>query len=444
MERGRSKLAALVFAAAVLVAPAAGRELPSARRARPVGHELAQAVTQAGGESPRWLDRLQRWFAAVQRHVPGTRDQSVDALAAWTPDDLDAVIHDVTGLAAEVSRHPLPVGGSVERLTIQSRGHALPPDMIAPLVSGSGPSGGLNGFLIRAALLHTDAALVGPSGPQGSGRGGLLVAVDGQSVGFLRPTTHLYRARDLADLVKPDPAKDATVRLWYVAVASWLWNQRRFSDLDSHLYHAGKLFPRDADICLLTACFHETLASPPVQSVIESAPIPRQSISVRTASDELGLARDAFDRALEAKPGHLEARFRRAHVLAMQGKHQEAERELTAAVDAPASMPLLYYGLLFLGSEEEALGHHDAARAAYERARALFPGAQSPYLALSQLARASGDTAGAVGAAQRLFGLPATSRERLDPWWMYYANCGPDADALLADLRKPFMSPKGN
>ncbi len=436
-------LAVLLVAAAAVVARPAAREDVGAGGAPRAAQAPTSGAARASGEAAPWFERLERWFSAVVHHVPGTRDGPVNALAAWTADDLDAVLHDVADLASEVARHPVPPGSPIERVTIQSRGRVLPPEMSTPMIRGSGPSGGVNGFLVRAALLHTDVALIGPAGPPTPGRG-LLVAVDGQPVGLLRPTTHLYHARDLIDLITPDPSTNATARLWYLTVASWLCSQHRFSDLDSHLYRANRLFSRDADLWLLTACYHETLASPPVQAVIESAPIPRQSISVRGASDELRMARDAFNRALEASPAQLEARIRRARLLALQGGHQEAASELRSAVAATPSTRLLYYALLFLGSEEEALSHPDAALAAYERARTLFPGAQSPYLAISQLARASGDTSAAIHAVENILNLQGPISQPGDPWWTYFVSCGPDADALLAELRRPFQAPPGN
>ena len=54
---------------------------------------------------------------------------------------------------------------------------------------------------------------------------------------------------------------------------------------------------------------------------------------------------------------------------------------------------LVYFGTMFLGDAEQALGHRERAQAAYERALALFPDAQSVHLALAQLARRFGDRA---------------------------------------------------
>ena len=102
---------------------------------------------------------------------------------------------------------------------------------------------------------------------------------------------------------------------------------------------------------------------------------------------------------------------------------------------------LLYYAELFLGAEEEALGNRDAARVAYEQAAEHFPHAQSPPLALSQLARRYGDRGGALHAIARLFALPADEREpKDDPWWWYYVAQARDAEDLLAAMQRPFLA----
>ena len=90
---------------------------------------------------------------------------------------------------------------------------------------------------------------------------------------------------------------------------------------------------------------------------------------------------------------------------------------------------------LFLAAEEQALGHRAAAREWYGRAAETWPTAQSPLLALSQLALGAGDQGGAQRAMERILRLPADEPERSDPWTMYYVTAGRNAEALLAEMR---------
>jgi hypothetical protein len=69
---------------------------------------------------------------------------------------------------------------------------------------------------------------------------------------------------------------------------------------------------------------------------------------------------------------------------------------------------------------EEARGDHAASRAAFLGASALYPNAQSPRLALSQIARRTGDRAAAQRELQFIAALPDDERRREDPWWLYY------------------------
>ena len=56
----------------------------------------------------------------------------------------------------------------------------------------------------------------------------------------------------------------------------------------------------------------------------------------------------------------------------------------------------------------------------FERAAALYPRAQSPLLALSQLSRRAGDRPAAQRELRILAELPEDERQREDPWWNYY------------------------
>ncbi len=85
----------------------------------------------------------------------------------------------------------------------------------------------------------------------------------------------------------------------------------------------------------------------------------------------------------------------------------------------------LYLAELFLGREEEALGRRDEARRHYERAAELYPNAQSPRLALSRLARQTGDRASAQRALQTLASV--SDVDRADPWWLFYEPHKDDA-----------------
>ena len=90
---------------------------------------------------------------------------------------------------------------------------------------------------------------------------------------------------------------------------------------------------------------------------------------------------------------------------------------------------------MVLGDAQQRAGLRDAARDAYEAASALFPRAQSPYLALAQLARSQPDRAGAVAALERLFARTGLAELSYDPWWDYFGGTD-SVDALADEVRR--------
>ena len=315
-----------------------------------------------------------------------------------------------------------------------------------------------NFLLRRGALLHTDIAMLGlaasaqpmsRTAPVGSQSIRVTVA-DGRETNMVPSASHWDIARMLLDEVKPPgsakpaPGRDDMVRLWYRATSAWMLRE---SNLETkHLDHGRALFPDDADIVFLTGSLHETYASPQIQAALRSVVLPTGiRIAIDPERSELRDAERYLRRALELNSEHAEAHLRLGRVLGITGRPGEAADRLRQALalipTASADGPLLeYFGRLFLGDAEEALERSEAARASYERAAALYPLAQSPRLAISALERRSGNRDGALREIQRVFDLPARKGVDADPWWTYHEAQGRHADALLAELRKPFLS----
>ena len=235
---------------------------------------------------------------------------------------------------------------------------------------------------------------------------------------------------------RPAPGRDDMVRQWYRATAAWM--QSREDHDTQHLDRARLMFPDDPDILFLSGCQRETYAAPHIQSAMRSAVFPSGMTSdVGSDRVELRLAEAFFRRALAANPLP-EAHLRLGRVLSLLERHADARVMLKQAIAGTGDPLLLYYGELFLGRAEEALANPDAARTSYMRAAELYPRAQSPRLALSQLARRSGDRAGALSAIAPVFSMPADEATRDDPWWSYHVAQGRNAGDLLDALRKPF------
>jgi tetratricopeptide (TPR) repeat protein len=385
------------------------------------------------------FERLREWLTSVERHEPGKVDEPALAISLWSRFELDAAMADLMALLDRAS-------GMVSR-NQRSGDHAT-------TKTGSGPLNladvrdllGLTDDEIRrrdptrivkrGAVLHADLAVFTSLGlvvDHSRGNAVLLVS-DGRQVGTQPRDYHWDFGRMLLDAVKPDPGRDGMVRLWYHAASAFMSSRGNLASLEPHMEQARRLLPTDATVQYFSGVLHETFASPRMQSAILGT-----RTEIGSAAAEAKHAERFFRRAIMLDSEHLDARLRLGRTLGALGRHADASVELERVIAATHDRLIQYYGNLCLGREEQALENREGARAAFEHAASLYPRAQSPYLALSQLARRFGDRAGARRALQPVLNLPASESEREDPWWDYYYSAGRHADVLLTELRKPFL-----
>jgi len=429
---------------------------------------------------PDRVSRLDRWIRLVAGHTPGEIDPQLEEIASWPNADLKQLWLDAEALVNLIrANHKLTARVTVRYLAGQEgrvRALACAADgaifdnesckiilsaahlddellRVSELSRASNLHGDHNYVLRRGALLHSDVGMLAPfsmtapfdarptAGPQSY----RMEISDGRSLELQQTAVHWEIARMLLDSVMPPgtdrvaPSADPMVRQWYRATSAWMQFREDHNEL--HLERARRLFPEDPEILFLSACQRETFGGAPIQTALRSAVLPTGvTMGVNSDQWEWREAERFFSHALRVKPDYAEARMRHGRVLGELGKHAEAAVELRRARPALEDEQQRYYAELFLGAEEEALGNRDEARAAYERAAALFPRAQSPLLALSQLARRSGDRSAALRAMDRVFALSAEERaEHDDPWWWYYVVQGRDADDLLEAMRQPYL-----
>lgn len=287
-------------------------------------------------------------------------------------------------------------------------------------------------LLKRAAVLHADIAVLHRT------YSGYSLPAEGHSVDFVEDgrvvskgsgTVHWGVGRRILELVKADD----DVRLWYTATSACLQGWGELSELETHLSRARALFPRDGVLLLYEGTLRAVYAEPRFQNVVHperrTYRLPQR---VGYAPEEQKEAERRFEQALESDPDLTEARIRLAYVRGLLGRHEEAAADLRKAVVAPGLKGrMAYYAWLFLGREEEALGRSEPARDAFIRAMNLYPGAQSPRLGLSLLARAGGDRAAARSALEPL-SQKAPNGE--DPWWSFGKLHAPGLDELYSQM----------
>ena len=198
-----------------------------------------------------------------------------------------------------------------------------------------------------------------------------------------------------------------------------------------HLEHARELFPADARVLLFSGAASENLAAPPVQAAVAEARMPIGGIERKDVL--IKQAEVYYRRALVLDPSLAPARLRLGHLVDGTDRHDEAASLLADAEQALADPVMQYDAALFLGRAEESRGRDAEARAAYERARARFPMAQSPSLALAALQWRLGEQEAAAGGV-RLLSQTNPTYTQSDPWWRYDISHVDDVHTLMARL----------
>lgn len=407
---------------------------------------VAQA-NRADGNAAR-LSQVRAWVAAAREHEPGALDDPARSINAWPERDLQTAVADVRAvvrLLAEAKRASERAGGIAGVSFLGRYFTAAEVQDLLGLADDQTRRWDANDLLKRGALLHADIAMLAPpddtraAGRPSSPDDVVYLYSDGRPLGIEFAGVHWRVGRALVGDVRPDPAGDAMVRLWYQAMGSHLQSHHEFAHAAPLLAEGRRLFPRDGRILLYVGCIHESYAASRVQAWVGSAQSGSYAPDVRSRRTELQQAEALFREAVKADPSLYEARLRLGRVLALLGRPDEALPHLRQARADASDEVMRYYADLFSGEAEGAAGDREASRAAYQRAAALFPGAQSARLALSHLARQDGDRAGALGAVQQVLAIPGDSARRDDPWWTYHEAHVPDASALLDELRDPFL-----
>jgi tetratricopeptide (TPR) repeat protein len=365
---------------------------------------------------------MKQWSDASARHIAGKSDLPAMTIGKWSENDLKSVLTYIKKLSA------LPVQSAKRTL---ARG---PIRRVLGLTDQEAKDGNLNRILKQGALLHTDIALLELGTGQAETTSDVMgLFADGRLL-FSSYNAHWQFARQLMDSVSR-ASEDPLVRQWYIATIAFMQSRRDFGYSGRSLKFALEIFPNDAQILFYAGVLHEIYASPVSQN--NSLP-PGWKVSYGSKESELKHAQQFLQKAVSANPDFMEARLHFGRVLGLLGHHPLAVAQLQPAAAAIKDPQLQYYASLFLGYEMEIASRHMEAKDCYERAASLFPAAQSPLLALSQLAHSSDDVNDALSFLQRVFALKLFDLWKDDPWWSYDLAHTRNASALVAEMHKMF------
>ncbi len=369
------------------------------------------------------FQKVEEWWKAAAQHNPGKPDSAATMIANWDERDLELVIGFITKLASQPVK---TARATLARASIRR---------VLQLTDQEVKRGNLNRILKRGALLHTDIALLGiETNGNAHTSERVVVFYDGRVTVLPRERNWQF-ARQLIDTVSPSPSEDPMVRLWYIATTAHMQSRRLFAYARQNLENALKIFPSDDRILFYAGVLHETWALPFNQNAL--LPMGMQ-MNFGSKESELRRARNFYQKSIETNPNSAETHLRLGRVLGLLGNHGQAAAELKQAVASIKDPQLLYYASLYLGYEFEMLSRRSEAREQYECAATLYPAAQSPLLALSQLAHSSDDVNGALLALQHVWELPRADLWKDDPWWTYDLSHVRDAEKLVATMHNAF------
>ncbi len=332
--------------------------------------------------------RLIAWVNGVNGHRPGEVDDAWKVLSTYQRDELTAVV-------AAIQKGKMPVSAAE-----------------------------IPSLLRRATVLHTELAIDQVRAFQRSD-----VATTG--VGAL----HFSMAGRLVDELRKRAPKDPVVRVWFVTAGAILLSEREVSIVADLLKRGLTWFPADPQLLLFAGAAYEWRASFRVQDA-EDLGLVRTRIGGR--AENLARAEAFYRSAFNQDRTLIEAQVRLGRILGLCGRHTEAVLELEAARaslsrDPSASRAVQFYSSLFLGDELAAIGRNQLARSSYQSALAIFPGADSAHLALSNLEHSVGARDAALAVVVDMVRQRSTSP--LDPWRDYYrAGEARDVNTLLETL----------
>jgi tetratricopeptide (TPR) repeat protein len=409
---------------------------------------LAVAVTSASASNDRALLLLDGWIKSVDQHSAGESDEALARLTDWTYNDLELM----RGYVEALVGLPLNTRARDNRRSIVGRDFAAIKERVTDLKL----RGRFDDFMKRAAILHTDAALLGsmplvvepptslqqPRWARGSNQRSVNVkSFDGRVENFELRNLHWDFAMDVLEALPAAPRRDPIVAQWYRAIGAFFVSERQFADAFGHFNRGRQLVPDDPQVMFGEACFNEALGAPRLQNYVKVTTLPGglTILGVESPQAHWRRAEDLLRRSVAIDPAFTEAQLRLGRILVVLGRHDEGLKVLQRALADAPDYRLRYFAHLFSGDAQQSLGRVDDAQRSYERALELYPDAQAARMGLASALRSTGGDA--LAALLPVLETAPGSHSH-DPWWDYYDGDAAQVPELLEQLRAPFTSPR--
>jgi tetratricopeptide (TPR) repeat protein len=404
---------------------------------------LLVSLSIAPAADVRMQSMLRDWIAAVDTHTAGERDAAFTQVTAWTANDLALLRIYVEVLAG--------VPMNRERRDRQAALDDSDLTAIRAHMARLQARGDFVRFRIRAAILHTDIALMAsppaiietPSPVRHRGAATPRVDVlstDGRVDRYEQANPHWEFSMSLLESLPAAPQRPAVVGQWYGAIGALFAVERRYADAMEHFSRAREVVPDDPAVLYGDAVLQETLASPRIQDYVKVTSLPNGLVirGVSSRDTHLRRAEAMLRKAIAAQPRFPQAHLRLGRVLTQLRRPAESLPVLGTAIEQSNDRVVSYFAHLFSGDALLALHRLEDSRASYERAVDLFPKAQAARLGLAAALRTAGDRPAALQAMLPFLSKSPAANSGDDPWWDYYFGYAADVERSLDDMREPF------
>jgi tetratricopeptide (TPR) repeat protein len=210
----------------------------------------------------------------------------------------------------------------------------------------------------------------------------------------------------------------------------------RLPEAEQALQEGAGTFPADSRLWLAAGAVAQAAArfTPPEARAVATRPAHVKQ-RMRAIADRRARRMEAqlhFERALQQEAGLHEAAIRLAEVRLALGRPQEACDALSALPEEIETV-LSYVAHLMRGRCHEKLERWPSAIESYRRATALWPAAETGWLALARALDHVGDRGGSQAALARVFATDRSPSAR-DPFRLFPVFCSGGSEALWGAL----------
>jgi tetratricopeptide (TPR) repeat protein len=262
------------------------------------------------------------------------------------------------------------------------------------------------------------------------------LVISGQATSKADIAFHMGLALDAVENVRlsfagPDPDRAtelATFReRWYSLAASVFLASTDPENANQFVTRGLDVFKKSARLRTLAGEVYELRAHLRFADMHDRSIIAAMRPS--PARQDLLIAINRYQAALDEDPSFGAARLRLGRTLAMVNRIEPAREALEAAAKAPGDPGVGYLAQLFLGALFSYQRDYVAARQAFQAALEAKPTCQTPYIALAFVERMTGHDDNARALFERFASWQSAPLEA-DPWWAYQ-NGGLDNDSLV-------------